>query len=337
MADKELGAAVVGLGVGRNHLAGYQKAEGVRPVAVADVDEAALAKAQKEFALPFASTDYREAIARPDVDLVSICTPDRLHAEQAIYAMEHGKHVMVEKPIAITLEQLGRLIETVERTGMTFVSCHNYRFIPQFEALHDMVVRGDIGQPFLVDSCYFQDLFGMRAFGPNYWRFKDPQDLFLGGAVHNVDLVRWLVGEVAEVHSYANSTLDFWPVENNNTANIRFESGCIGHVFLQLGSYRKTKGDMRLRAFGPAGSVEAAGQTPQVVRDLGDGPGDKPETVAVTPANSHHRQVAHFIDCVRTGQQPLVGVRDGARTMAVCIAVVQSARSGKPVEVEYVS
>lgn len=336
-SGKELGAAVIGLGVGRNHISGYKAVEGVRLVAIADIDDRALANAKEEYAVPFASTDFREAVDRQDVHLVSICTPDRLHAEQAVYAMERGKHVLVEKPIAITPEQLSLLIDTVQRTGVAFVSCHNYRFIPQFEALRSMVVRGDIGEPFLVDSCYLQDLFAMKAFGPGYWRFKDPQDLFLGGAIHNVDLLRWLAGDVVEVHSYANSTLDFWPVQNNNTANLRFGNGCIGHVLLQLGSHRKTKGDVRLRAFGPKGSVEAAARLPQVVRDLGEEPGNEPEVVSVTPANSHHRQVAHFVDCVRTGRTPEVDVYQGARAMAVCFAAVKSARTGMPVAVEYVS
>jgi predicted dehydrogenase len=335
MTERVLGAAIIGLGVGENHVAGYQKADGVRPVAIADISEAALARVKERYAVPFATTNYREAIDHPEVDVVSICTPDRLHAEQAIYAMEHGKHVLVEKPIGISLEQLGRLIETVRRTGVTFACCHNYRFRPDFSALRDMLVHGDIGQPFLVDSCYFQDLFAMQAFGPDYWRFKDPQDLFLGGAVHNVDLVRWLAGEVAEVHSYANKTLDFWPVENNNTANLQFQSGAIGHVYLQLGSHRKTKGDMRLRAFGPLGSLEAAGGV--ITRDIGEGPGDQPEVVTVTQVNSHHRQVAHLVECIRTGKRPEVDVYDGARTMAVCLAVVQSARTGKPVQVEYLA
>jgi len=204
MTERELGAAVIGLGVGKAHIRGYQALEGVRVVAIADVNSKALAAAQEQFGVPLATTDFREALDNGDVDVVSICTPDRFHAEQATYALERGKHVLCEKPIAISTDELVRLSEVVERTGMVYAAGHNYRFIPQFQVLRDMVVRGDVGKPFLVDSCYIQDLWEMKAFGRDYWRFKDPQDLFIGGAVHNVDLLQWLAGEVVEVHSYAN-------------------------------------------------------------------------------------------------------------------------------------
>lgn len=244
MEERELGAAVIGLGVGKAHIRGYQALEGVRVVAIADVSAQALTAAQRRFGVPFATDDYREAVDRVDVDVVSICTPDRFHAEQVVYALEHGKHVLCEKPIAADLDGLVQVVEAVERTGMVFAAGHNCRFIPQFEALHGMVAKGDIGKPFLVDTYYIQDLWGMKALGPDYWRFKDPQDLFIGGGVHNVDLLRWLAGEAIEVHAYANSVLDFWPVESNYTANLRFEGGCIGHVLLELGAKRKTKFDV---------------------------------------------------------------------------------------------
>jgi len=306
MTERELGAAVIGLGVGKAHIRGYQAVEGVRVVAIADVNSKALAAAQEQFGVPLATTDFREALDNGDVDVVSICTPDRFHAEQATYALERGKHVLCEKPIAISTDELVRLSEVVERTGMVYAAGHNYRFIPQFQ-----------------------------AFGPDYWRFKDPQDLFIGGAVHNVDLLQWLAGEVVEVHSYANKVLDFWPVESNYTTNLKFKNGCIGHVLLELGAKRKTKFDVRLRAFGIDGSIEADNRLPQVVRDLGEAPGEEPEVVAVPEGNAHAREIAHFVECVRAGTEPLVGVRDGARVMAVCFAAVQSARTGQAVGVEY--
>ena len=335
MVDRELGAAVVGLGVGQVHLRAYQAIEGVRIAAVADVSPDALIKARDEFSVPFTYTDYRQAIDRPDVDVVSICTPDRLHVEQAVYALEHGKHVLCEKPIATDMIGLERIVAAVKSSGLVFYAGHNYRFIPQFAALWAMVSHGDIGQPFFVDTCYIQDLWGMKSLGPDYWRFKDPQDLFIGGAVHNVDLLQWLAGEVAEVHAYGANTLEFWPVENNYTANLKFKSGCLGHVLLELGAKRKRKFEVRLRAFGQEGSVEAENGLLQVLRDLGDAPGEQPEVVPVEAANSHQREIEHFVDCVRAGGQPLVDINQGAKVMAVCFAAVRSARSGQPVTVEY--
>ena len=100
--DEDLRVAVIGLGIGRRHVQAYQQLEGVRVVALADVDESALAKARAEFSIPWASTDYRQVLSGDDVDAVSICTPDRLHAEQILYALDAGKHVFCEKPLATT-------------------------------------------------------------------------------------------------------------------------------------------------------------------------------------------------------------------------------------------
>jgi len=333
--DREIGAAVIGLGVGRVHLGSYQTLEGARVVAIADVSAEALEKAKTEHGIPFASTDYREAIDRPEVEVVSVCTPDRHHAEQVVYALQRGKSVLCEKPIATDMADLRRIVAAVRASDLTFAAGHNYRFIPQFASLQQAVARGDIGRPFLVDTCYIQDLWGMKSLGADYWRFKDPQDLFVGGAVHNVDLLQWLAGEVEEVHSYANNVLDFWPVENNYTTNLRFRNGCIGHILLELGAKRKRKFDVRLRAFGLEGSLEADNATPEVIRDLGDAPGEEPEVVRVEAANSHQLEIEHFLNCVRTGKRPLVDIEQAAKVMAVCYAAVRSAREGGSVKVGY--
>jgi UDP-N-acetyl-2-amino-2-deoxyglucuronate dehydrogenase len=333
MSGKEIGAAVIGLGVGRAHAAAYSRLAGVRLVAIASVDGAALAKAAGEWPDAFVTEDFRAAIEHPDVDVVSICSPDRLHVEQSLYALARGRHVLCEKPIAIDLEGLAQLERGVAASGRTFAACHNYRFIPQFRRLRQMVAGGDVGPAFHVESSYVQDLWGMRALGPSYWRFADPQDLFVGGAVHNVDLLYWLAGEVEAVHSFASRTLDFWPTESVHTANLRFRSGCTGNVLLEVGSRRKRGFECRLRAFGPEGSVEAEAGVPVVIRDRGDGPGDAPETIAVAPANAHDGAVADFVDSVRQGRPPEVPLAAAAQVMAACYAVVRSAREGGVVAV----
>jgi predicted dehydrogenase len=336
VAEQELGAAILGLGIGRAHLRAYQAVEGVRVVAVADINPTALKQVAEEHSIPFATTDYREAVDAPGVHLVSICTPDRLHAEQAIYCLQRGKHVLCEKPIAISPSQLAELRRTAAASGVVFAAGHNYRFVPQFAALREQAAQGVLGELFLVESSYIQDLWGMRSLGPDYWRFKDPQDLFIGGAVHNVDLLQWVAGEVAEVHAYANRVLDFWPTENNFTANLRFRNGCLGHVLLAVGAKRKRKFEVWLKAYGVEGSAEAEMHEPKLMLDRGDDPGDSPREIALEKADSHQREVAHFVACVRGKERPLVGIDEASKVMSVCFAVVRSVRSGKVEPVEYV-
>ncbi len=330
-----LGVAIVGLGIGRRHIQAYQSIPGVRVVAVADLDEAARERERREAGIPFASADYRQAIARDDVQLVSICTPDRFHAEQALFALDAGKHVLCEKPLALTMEEAAALVAKVRQTGLKLMVGHNYRFSPQFRKVKEMVDVGAVGPLLFAESSYVQDLYFMEKLGPDYWRLKDPQDFVLGGAIHNVDLLRWIVGEVEEVHAYANHGMPFYPLDDNYCINLCFAGGRIGRLLLLLGSRLKDKFYVDLGVYGPEGSLRAIMQRDEVIANIDRAEGEKPETISTPAANSHALEIAYWVDCVRNDRQPTPNVIDGARAVAVCLAAIRSAREGRPVAVEY--
>ncbi len=330
----KLGAAVVGLGIGRRHIQAYAQLPDVRVVAVAGADRDARHAAQREFDIPFAAADFDAILARPEVDLISICTPDRLHASQCLAALAAGKHVLCEKPLAITLED-AEAIARAANTGPTCMVGHNYRFIPQFARLKQLVAGGAAGEPFFAESSYVQDLYSMERLGPDYWRLKDPQDFYLGGAIHNVDLLRWLFGEIIEVHAYAHHVMPFYPLADNYTTNFRFANGEIGRLLLLLGARLKDPFTVEAAVFGTHGALKAVMQRNEVVHNLADLPGDEPLVEPVAPADSFSLEIAHFVDCVRTGTRPLVDAVEGARAVAVCIAAIRSAREQRPVTVDY--
>jgi len=331
----ELGVAVIGLGIGRRHIQAYRNIPGVEVVAITDVDEEALKKTQQEYGVPFAFTDYREAIYRDDVDVVSICTPDRLHVEQSLFALEAGKHVLCEKPMATSLEDAARVVDKVRETGLKFMAGYNYRFIPQFAKVKEIVASGELGDLFFADSSYIQDLYAMEALGPDYWRFKDPQDFYLGGAVHNIDLLRWILGEIEEVHSYSNHMMPFYPIDDNYVSNFRFANGCIGRVLLVLGARLKAKFYVDLNVYGYEGGLSTSMQRSEVIKNMDKLERDTLATIPVEKANSHEREISHFVECVREDKPPLVDVVEGAKAVAVCLAGIRSAREGRPVTVDY--
>jgi predicted dehydrogenase len=331
----QFGVAVIGLGIGRRHVQAYRGLTGVKVVAVADADEKALSRARGEFPEVALFTDYRQVLDRDDIHLVSICTPDRLHAEQAVAALAAGKHVLCEKPLATSLEDAARIVRKVQETGLTFMVGHNYRFIPQFVELKHLVAAGAVGDLFYGQSSYIQDLYFMEELGPDYWRLKDPQDFYLGGAVHNVDLLRWVVGEIEEVASYSNHGMPFYPLDDNYVSAFRFSGGRIGQLTLLLGSRLKDKFYVDLSVFGPGGSLKAVMQRDEIVENVaGTGP-DAPLVRPIPPADSHALEIAHFVECVRDGKRPLVDVVEGARAIAVCLAAIRSARERRPIAVDY--
>lgn len=330
-----LKVAVIGLGIGRRHIQAYQSLPGVEVVALADIADGARSKAQAEFRISHAFADYRQAIARTDVDLVSICTPDRLHVEQTLFALDAGKHVFCEKPIATSVEDAARIVDKVNKTGLKFMAGHNYRFIPQFAKVKELVDSGTIGDLFYGESSYIQDLYFMEKSGPEYWRLKDPQDFYLGGAVHNVDLLRWIVGEIEEVHSYSRHVMPFYSLDDNYVSNMRFANGRIGRLLLILGSQLKEQFLVELRVYGCEGGLSATNTQKEVLENAIKLAGDKATHLAVDDANSHALGIAHFVHCVRENKRPLVDVREGAKAIAVCEAAIRSARERKPVTVDY--
>jgi predicted dehydrogenase len=175
----------------------------------------------------------------------------------------------------------------------------------------------------------------MEALGPDYWRFRDPQDFFMGGAVHNVDLLRWMLGEVVQVHSYANHVWPNYALDENYVSNLRFENGCIGRVMLLLGAHLKLKFRVDLNVYGVDGALRANMQRSQVVIDAHALRGETPQVRPVAAANSIASEIAHFVTCVREKRAPLIDAEDGARTVAVCEAAIRSAREGTPIRVSY--
>jgi predicted dehydrogenase len=331
----KLRAAVVGLGYGRRHIQAYQTLPDVEVIAVVSRNPATRQQAQQEYGIPQAFPDPRDLFALGGVDVISICTPDRLHAEQTLLALDAGIHVLCEKPLATTVEDAAKLVEKAAATGLTLMVGHNFRFMPQFAGVKAKLDAGLLGDPFYGESSYIQDLYAMQDSPPDYWRLRDPQDFFMGGAIHNVDLLRWMLGEVEEVHAYATHVMPFYPLDDNYVANLRFANGAIGRVLLILGARRKEKFRIDLSLFGPEGSLHATLQREEISQDLGRVADDQPMLLATRPANAQSALVAHFVDCVRTGQRPLIDAAEGARTVAVCAAVIRSAHERRAVAVDY--
>jgi UDP-N-acetylglucosamine 3-dehydrogenase len=336
-----LRVAVIGLGFGRRHIQAYQHLPGVAVAAIVARSAQAREQAAREYGIPAAYERYEEVLDRGDIDLLSICTPDRLHARQALDALQAGVHVLCEKPIATTLEDAAALARAVRQTGLVYAAGHNYRFFPQFARLKALVDEGAVGDLLLGESSYVQDLYAMEGLGPGYWRFADPQDFYLGGAIHNVDLLRWTLGEVREVHAYSVRGMPFYPLDDTYVSNFTFENGRIGRLLLVLGARLEDKFRFDLNVYGREGALRATLGRSEVVQDIdrlegvGAHDANQGSFAPVPEADPLSLEIAHVVECVRTGQQPLVDVVEGAKAVAVCLAAVRSAREGRPVVIDY--
>ena len=205
----------------------------IRPrlVSVAGRDEAELARTAERFGFERSTTDWRELIAEPDVDVFENLGPNALHAEPAIAAAQAGKHVLCEKPLARTAAEAQTMLAAVEAAGVVHMCGFNYRFVPAVRRARELLEAGDLGEVHHFRGVDRQS-WGAAA-DPGLWRF-DPAAAG-GGALgdlasHVFDMARYLVGDIAAISA---DTATFTPgrdVDDAVAAAIRFASGAIGTV-----------------------------------------------------------------------------------------------------------
>lgn len=326
----KLGAGVIGLKMGAGHLDAYANHPEVEVRGICDLNEDLLKQLAQKYNIKFVTGDYRELLSRKDIDIISVATPDYLHAEQSIAALESGKHVLCEKPMAPTLEDCKDIIKTAEKSKCKFMVGQVCRFAPGFQMTKKLIDEGKIGELFFAESEYAHDY--SRVPGVGEWR-KDPvkrREPFLGGGCHAVDLLRWVVGDVEETFAYANHrVLIDWPVDDCTIAAFKFKNGILGKVFVSIGCKRPYT--MRSVFWGSKGTIIGDNTNPTIkIYDTGM---EKLEFVDVPVDIASHNvraEVNELVDCIRGRRQLLMDAREGARTVATCLSAIESTKSGKP-------
>lgn len=231
----KLKVGVIGCGsIARyRHLAEYQAHENVEIIAVCDVvQERALEMAEKFGAAAY--TDYQELLKNDELEAVSICTPNALHAPMSITALQSGKHVLCEKPMATSLVEAEAMIEAAKVNKKKLMIAHNQRFVPSHDKAHELIQSGDLGKIYS-----FKTSFGHG--GPEGWSidgadswFFDKKQAFIGAmgdlGVHKTDLMRFLLNEeftevAAFIETNAKHNTD---VDDNAVFILKTENGIIG-------------------------------------------------------------------------------------------------------------
>jgi predicted dehydrogenase len=295
--------------------------------------------------IPFATTDYRELVARPEVDVVAVYSPDPLHAEHCIAALEAGKHVVCTKPMVTSLEQAKAVVDAVRRSGRKFLVGQTMRFDRQFATVRQFVEGGDLGEIMAAEAFYIHDLRPIYGFTP--WRLEMPQDFMYGGVTHPVDILRSFLGDVAEVHCYAakGRLTQEYPLKNLFYLNLRFANGVIAQVKGLYDVVEPPLPMMQVALYGTGGTAIAEftdnqpGKLDVVLDRL---PVKNPLTMSFEPERDTSvyghgatviRYMRHFQECLDQDREPSPGVLDGARACAVAAAAWESAERGGVVKV----
>jgi UDP-N-acetyl-2-amino-2-deoxyglucuronate dehydrogenase len=314
---------------------------GVRLVAVTDVAAGAAAAFAAAHGCP-AEPDLGALLARPDIEVVCVCVPSGLHAEVGIRAARAGKHLVVEKPIDVSLAAADRLIDAARAAGVALTVISQHRFDPGLVELRRLLDAGALGRLVLGEAS--TKWYRSQAYYDSAaWRGTYAMDggSLMNQGVHYLDLLRWCLGPPAEVTAVCTTQAHQIEVEDTSLAIVRFASGAVGTILSSTAAYPGFP--QRLEITGTAGTVIV--EDGQITRralaaDRGQAAPAEPAagpagTAAADPAAlevaSHAAQLADLLAAVDSGGEPAVTGQDGRNALEIICAVYESSRSGQAV------
>ena len=287
--------------------------------------------------------DYREAVARDDVDAVVVATPSGTHADIAVAAAQAGKHLLVEKPLDITLTRVDAIIDAAEAAGGVLACVFPLRFTAGAAQAKAAMDAGRLGRVALADVAV--KWYRPQSYYDTSWRGRwvsDGGGALMNQAIHNIDLVQWLAGAVASVLGRTTTLAHDMETEDTASAVLTYASGALGVI---QGATSCWPGDpARVELHGDRGTIVLE-EGRIVVWKLADAaPGEEAEMLALEAAGGsgaadpmaigsekHRRQIVDFVEAIRTGRPPAIQGAEARRAVEIVRAVYRSAASGATV------
>ena len=342
--SKKIGYAVVGLGVGRSHCDAAYNSKNAELVAVCDLLDEKLESAKKAYDGVLTYKSFEEMLKNPDIDIVSVAVPSGLHAELAVMALENGKHVLVEKPVDITVENAMKIENARVKTGLKVGVIHQNRFNAVMKPVKEAVDSGKIGKLILGSFAvkWFRD---QNYYDNGGWRgtwAMDGGGSLMNQAVHTVDLMQWLMGDVLSVTSIMgvyNHTIE---TEDLTASIIKFKSGAVATFTSSTCCYPGVCTDIQL--YGEKGSIEIDGDALKLWKIMRGDAFEENEMLEAYGAGNgaaaaldpklilgHAVQVEDIISAVIEDRQPLVVPLEAIKSVRIINSVYESAKTGKEV------
>ncbi len=349
--SKKITYALIGCGrISPNHIAAAKENQ-FDIVAICDLVPENMTDKMLKFELPETVkqyTDYRELLKNEKPDLVAICTESGKHAPIALDCIEAGCNLIIEKPMALSIEDADKIIKLAEEKGVKVSACHQNRFNKSVRVIRDAIEKKRFGRLFH-GAAHIRWNRGWEYYSRAKWRGTWEQD---GGAlmnqcIHNIDLLRWMMGdEIEEVFAYTDKlNHPYIQAEDLGLALIRFKNGAYGLIEGTTNIYPKNL-EETLYIFGEKGTVKAGGQSVNVIDEWNFSDAlDDPDTIKrehhENPPNvygfGHIPLYADVADAIRNDRAPYVDAHAGKRALELVLAIYQSAATGKPVKLPLTS
>ncbi|MBX3050591.1 MAG: Gfo/Idh/MocA family oxidoreductase [Caldilineaceae bacterium] len=311
--------------------------KGARLAAIGHYNPSRFDEISQQFGVPCRS--YAEILNDPDISAVCIATPSGHHASQAIAAAHTGKHVLVEKPMALSLADADNIIAACQKRGVRLGVALQRRVEPLFRRVYDAIRGGDLGEITLA-SVTMPYMRGEAYYAQADWRGTwelDGGGVLMNQGIHIIDLLVWFLGDPVEVHSFAATGRRTVEVENTAAAVLRFESGAMASL---TGTITAAPGfPHRLEIYGTNGGIQIEGESvlrwtlndpslatvepwPLATEQVDAGMAGDPKGIG---AGGHIAILGDFIDAVRKGVNPAIDGKEGRRSLAAVLAVYDNA------------
>lgn len=343
MNNKDIGFGIVGCGmISGWHAEAILKIQGARLVGITDINAKAVAAfAEKYNTKAFSAIEA--LLESKEVDVVCICTPSGLHAPLAIKAANAGKHVIVEKPMAITLNEAEDVVRACKVNGIKLAVISQLRFTDTVCKLKDSVQKGMLGR-LITGDIYMKYYRSQEYYDNGGWRGTWKMDgggALLNQGIHGVDLLQYIMGPVSSVFAYTRTLARKIEVEDTAAALLEFENGALGVIqattSIYPGSPRKLEicGDKGTIALEEDNIVNwvIEGQEGIDLSNLNGTANSSfmdPKAISI---EGHVKQIGDMVDAIRYDRKPLVDEYEGKKTVEIIMAVYESSKSGKPVKI----
>ena len=339
---KTLNFALVGCGViAPCHARCISELENARLTAVCDIVGAKAQKLAETYPADV-YVNYHELIHREDIDIVNVLTPSGLHAEMGIAAAKAGKHVIVEKPMDVSLAKADALIEACRQAGVKLCCISQHRFDFAMQDLKQAIASGKLGRLNFCGS-YTQWYRSQNYYDSGDWRGTwalDGGGALMNQSIHYVDMLQYVMGPVEEVcaHTAALAHVRI-EVEDIAVATVKFRSGAVGVIEGMTLAYPGFCA--RLEVFGADGGVIIENDQIKDWHLRSGEKNDRPPAeahliVGTTSADiwhhSHRRQIADMMQAVWEDREPLSNGPEGRKPLEIILAIYKSARTHKPVK-----
>ena len=343
---KILKFALIGCGriaVRHAELLGLQQVKGASLTAVCDNDPVRAAAFGKRFNVPH-YTDVHEMMRRENPDIVSVLTPSGLHAEHTIALAPYGKHIVVEKPMALTLDDADAMIRACILHRIKLFVVKQNRFNVPIQKLRSAVEAGRFGKLVLgtvrVRWCRTQSYYDQDA-----WRGTWAYDggVLANQASHHIDLLEWMMGAVDSVFAKSATALVDIEAEDTAVVLLKFRNGALGVIEATTAARPKDlEGSVSI--LGEKGTVEVGGFAANAMKvwnfsDKLDGDDEVMGKYSVNPPDvygfGHHAYYDHVVDCIANDREQLVDGLEGRKSLELIMAIYESVETGREVKLRF--